>query len=344
MARIPQVRASALQNFRNVARFVGLDPERMFRKARIRPGDKMDPNNRIAASALVDLYEGSASESGREDFGLLMAEARSLAALGPVSLLLQHQPTVRAVVEQVIANMRLLNDIVQAKLEDDGRLAVIRMEVLPGFATPQIVESAVAVACRMYRMLTGGAWQPESVHFRHSAPRSLETHKRIFRCPVVFDNQLDSIVCSSDALDTPNPFADPAMAEHAQRFVDIMAHQRPASSVTEQARNAILLLINGGNATKEKVAENLAIHPRTLQRLLSQEGTSFGELLNHTKRELALRYAASQQSVTSIALMLGYSSTSSFTRWFTDEFGKSPQAWRKARPQDVIVAFNAKVA
>jgi AraC-like DNA-binding protein len=344
MARIPQVRASALQNYRNVARFVGLEPERMFQKARIRPGDKMDPNNRIAASALVQLYEDSAAESGREDFGLLMAEARSLAALGPVSLLLQHQPTIRDVIEQVIAHMHLLNDVSQARLEVDGRSAIVRMELLPAFATRHMVESMVAVACRMYRVLTGGAWQPEAVHFRHAAPADLATHKRIFRCRLVFRSDFDGIVCGAEALDTANPLGDPAMAEHAKRFIAIIANQRPASSITEQARNAILLLINSGHATKEKVAENLAIHPRTLQRLLSQEGTSFGELLNDTKRDLALRYVASHQSVTDIALMLGYSTTSSFTRWFTDEFGKSPQAWRKARPQDVIVAFNAKAA
>jgi AraC-like DNA-binding protein len=342
---IPQVRASALQTYLSVARFVDLDPYPFMRKNNIRAEDIADPQNMIAASALTKLYEDSAAASGRQDFGLLIAESRSAASLGPISLLLRYQPTVRAIVDQVVANMRLLNDVVQARVQDDGQVAMIRIELLPGFASRQMVETTVAIACRSYRELMGGAWQPESIHFRHSAPADTATYRRVFGCPIVFDSEFDGMLCTSASLDLANPWADPAMAAHAQRFMDMLAQQRPSSSVTEQARQAIFLLIGSGNATKEKVAENLAIHPRSLQRILSREDTNFGELLSEAKRELALRYlSASKQTVTDIALLLGYSTLSSFSRWFSEEFGKSPAAWRKAPPTEVIAAFSARAA
>jgi AraC-like DNA-binding protein len=342
---IPQVRASALETYCSVARFTGLDPYLWMRKGNIRAEEIADPQNMIAASALTRIYEDSAAASGRQDFGLLIAESRSVASLGPISLLLRYQPTVRAIVDQVAINMRLLNDIVQARVQDDGQVAMIRIELLPGFASRQTVESTVAIACRSYRELMAGAWQPESIHFRHGAPADLATHRRVFGCPIVFDSEFDGILCTSASLDVANPWADPAMAAHAQRFIDMLAQQRPSGSVTEQARQAIFLLISSGNATKEKVAENLAIHPRALQRILSREDTNFGELLSEAKRELALRYlSASNQSVTDIALLLGYSTISSFSRWFSEEFGKSPAAWRKAPPQEVIAAFAVQAA
>lgn len=342
---IPQVRASALQTFMNVARFVRLDPYSLLRQNKIRPEDLEDPETMIAASALVKLYEDSAAQSGREDFGLLIAGSRSVGTLGPISLLLRYQPTVRSIIEKVIGNMKLLNDIVSANVDDDGHHAMIRIEHLPGFAQRQIIESTVAIACRSWRELMAGAWQPESVHFRHSAPTMLNTHRRVFGCPVVFDSEFDGIGCSSASLDLANPWSDPAMAAHAQRFIDMLSHQRPTSSVTEQARQAIFLLISSGNATKEKVAENLAQHPRALQRMLSRENTNFGELLNEARRELAMRYLnGSKQTVTDIALLLGYSTVSSFTRWFTEEFGKSPAAWRKSSPEDNITKVTAKAA
>lgn len=342
---IPQVRASALQTYLNVARFAGLDPHFLLRKHKIRPEDLEDPERMIAASALVKLYEDSAQLSGREDFGLLIAESRSVASLGPIALLLRYQPTVRAIVEQVAANMRLLNDIVQARIEDDGRTAMIRIEMRPGYGQRQVIESTIAIASRGYGELVAGVWQPETIHFRHSAPASMRTHHRLFGCPIVFDSEFDGIVCSSAALDVANPWADPAMAAHAQRFIDMLAEQRPKGTVTEQARQAIFLLISSGNATKEKVAENLDLHPRSLQRFLSREGTNFGELLTEAKRELAVRYLnASKHSVTEIALLLGYSTVSSFTRWFTEEFGKSPAAWRKAPPADLIAAVAIRAA
>lgn len=342
---IPQVRASALQTYVSVARFVRLDPFSLLRKNKIRPEDLADPETMIAASALVKLYEDSAAASGREDFGLLIAGSRSVGTLGPISLLLRYQATVRAIIEKVIANMKLLNDIVQARIEDDGHAAMIRIELLPGFALRQTVESTVAIACRSYRELIAGAWRPESIHFRHSAPANLMTHRRVFGCPVVFDSEFDGIACTSASLDLANPWSDPAMAAHAQRFIDMLAQQRPTSSVTEQARQAIFLLISSGNATKEKVAENLAIHPRALQRMLSREGTSFGELLDEARRELAVRYLnGSRQTITDISVLLGYSSVSSFTRWFSEAFGKSPAAWRKTTPEENVVEVIAKAA
>jgi AraC-like DNA-binding protein len=52
-------------------------------------------------------------------------------------------------------------------------------------------------------------------------------------------------------------------------------------------------------------------------------------VLNEVRRELALRYlAGSAHNMTAIAQMTGYATPSSFTRWFSAEFGKSPAAWR----------------
>ena len=100
-------------------------------------------------------------------------------------------------------------------------------------------------------------------------------------------------------------------------------------SITERARRSIYLLIPEGRATLEQVAENLRVHVRTLQRSLGNEGRTFAILLNEVRRELALRYlSSSTHSITAIAQMTGYATPSSFTRWFTAEFGMAPAAWR----------------
>jgi AraC-like DNA-binding protein len=336
---IPQVRSSALHAFPDVARSVGLDPHFLLRKNKIRPSDPVHFDRMIAASSFAQLYEDSAADSGREDFGLLVAESSDLASFGPIALLLRYQPTLRAVIARVIDNMRILNDIIELSVADDGTTALIRIDLLPGYGQRQLVESALGFACRGFEELMGGAWRPESIHFRHAAPADRTTHGRVFGCPVVFGSGFDGIVCASAVLDAPNPAVDAAMAAHAQRFMDILAQQRPSGSIAEQARRAIFLLIGSGIATKEKVAETLGIHSRSLQRLLSREGTNFGALLNTVRRELALRHLdGSQQSMNEIAALLGYATASSFTRWFTDEFGTSPAAWRKSTPKAAACA------
>lgn len=328
---VPQVRAVSLSAYVDVASRLGIDPYEMLRKARIRPEDLTDPETRLAASAVIRLTEETARQSGCEAFGLLMAEPRNFASLGPVSLLLQHCGSVRDVIDAVARHQRMLGDLTDYILQDDGDVATFRMELLPGYAQRDTIEFTVAVMFRVLQEMTGGRWRPDCVHFRHAAPADLKAHKRFFRCPVQFDSDFDGMSCPSFALEIANPAANAAMARHAERCLEVLAGQRATASITEQVQRAINCLIGRCNVTMESVADNLGLHPRMLQRLLEKEGATFAALLNQTRRELAVRYlTSSRQTVTEVGLLLGYSTLSSFSRWFAIEFGKSPAVWRNA--------------
>jgi AraC-like DNA-binding protein len=68
---------------------------------------------------------------------------------------------------------------------------------------------------------------------------------------------------------------------------------------------------------------------RTLQRRLGDSGTTYKELLDDTRRALALAYlSAPQHSVNEITYRLGFSSGSCFTRAFRRWTGQSPSDWR----------------
>ena len=85
-----------------------------------------------------------------------------------------------------------------------------------------------------------------------------------------------------------------------------------------------------GRATVEQVAPSLAVNVRTLQRQLDEAGETFSDLINAVRRELAIRYIeGGQHSLGHVAELLGYSTQTSFTRWFRNEFGVAPTQWRK---------------
>jgi len=92
----------------------------MLRKGKIVPWLLDDPHNRITARSVVDLFEASAAASDCESFGLFMAESRDFASLGPVSVLLNHLPTMRDIVECFIEYRILISDILNIALVDDG--------------------------------------------------------------------------------------------------------------------------------------------------------------------------------------------------------------------------------
>lgn len=326
---MPHVRAVSLTNYAEVARFVGLDPAGMLRRVGVDPAELADPEQPLDAGRVATLLEASARESGCPVFGLLMAESRSVASVGAVGLLLKHQGTARDVIDAVIQYQRLLTEILSISAEEVDDATVIRTELSSAIGGRQSTEYVMGLVCRIVSELTGGRWHPESAHFVHDSPGDLAVHRRVFQCALVFRSDFNGFVCPTDSLDAPNPAADSIMARHARRYLDMLVPDPADGSVTERARRCIYLLLPAGRATLDQVGENMGMSARTLQRSLEKEGRTFATLLNEVRRELALRYlASSTQKVTAIAQMTGYSTPSSFTRWFAAEFGMAPAAWR----------------
>ena len=341
----PQIRAAALTDYVAVARFVGLDPDRMLRGAGIDPAALGDPDCMIPRNEAARLLDDSAHISGCMSFGLLMAECRSLSNLGALSLLLEQQGTAREAIEALVRYQGLLSEAHAVSIEDSSGLSIIRTDFVGGIGSRQSLELLMGAVCRAISEVVGGRWHPESVHFVHDAPGDLAVHRRIFQCALVFESDFNGYACPTAWLDAPNPAAESVMARHARRYLDMLVPDPADGSITERARRSLYLLLPAGRATLDQAGDNLGLHPRTLQRLLEKEGRTFAVLLNEVRREAALRYlSGSSHNVTTIAQMTGYASPSSFTRWFTAEFGMAPAQWRAEERQEAGGAKPAQLA
>ena len=102
-------------------------------------------------------------------------------------------------------------------------------------------------------------------------------------------------------------------------------HPRMAERVVRILRPRVVF----GNVSLEDVADQLSMHPRTMNRNLQSEGTSFRSLLNEARFQVARQLLAGTRiGVTDIALTLGYSEPSGFTHAFKRWPGTAPIEWR----------------
>lgn len=321
-------RAAVLTNFFEVAREVGLNPLPLLRQVGLSRALLEDPEQRIPVDAAVQLLEMAAQSSGYEAYGLRMAELRQLSDFGVVSLLISHQPTLRAALMAVVQYRHLLNDTLAIQIEDAGPRVVLREEVVAAIPARQSTELAIGVMCRMCSAVLGKHWAPHSIGFAHVAPADTTVYQRVFRCPVEFGAEFNGIVFQASDLDAPNPTADPGMARYAQRFVESLPCVS-SPSVVMDVRKAIYLMLPTGRASIDCVAQGLGLSVRTLQRMLDQSNASFTDILNEVRRDLALRYLDNPRyPLMRVSELLGYSTQSSFTRWFIGQFGVPPQRWR----------------
>ena len=326
-------RAAALTNYAEVARRVGLNPSSMMRGAGLPNEALTNPDLRISAAKVGALLEDTARESRCLTIGLQMAESRRISDFGAVSLLLTHQPTLRNVLGTAIEYLHLMNESLAMHIEDAGELVIISEEIVSvsGRSMRQATELAVGVLFRMFRTLLGANWKPYSVNFTHAAPPDLSVHNRLFGLKAVFDSEFSGIVCEARDLDRKNPAADAVMARYAKQFVEAMPGAS-GRSVVQEVRKTIYLLLPLGRATLEQVADGLSVNARTLQRQLNEAKTSFSELLDDVRRDLAVRYMNSPaHTLTQISAMLGFSHSSAFSRWYGAQFGTSPARDRRTR-------------
>lgn len=327
------VRAAALSNYVSVARHVGIDPLEALRLFGLDPRVLNEPDLRVPARAVAALLEYSAESSGCETFGLRMAESRRLSDFGAISLLLKHERTLRDVIAAMGRHRMQLNEALVIKVEEFGDTVVVREDLfIDGMPhARQAYELAIGTLYRLCSAVFDARWRPISMHFSHSAPELLDVHRRMFQAPCVFASEFDGMVCSASDLDRQSSTADPVMARYAEQFLHTLPSGGQETS-KENVRRSIQMLLPAHRASIAGVAASLGVNVRTLQRRLEAEGVVFGELLSEVRRELAQRYLLQGEApLTDVAAMLGYGQLSSFTRWFTAEFGLAPSEWRDQR-------------
>lgn len=324
------IRSALLMKYAEVARSLGVDPERMIQQI---GGDRaclQSPDLRVPEQWLAEVMEVTERTVNCPSIGVLMAESWRLSDFGPLSLLLLHQPTLRLSLSQLERYRHLLSATVSVHVDVSGDVAFVHLRLITDRANPgrQAMDLSVANLHNLMKSFLGADWKPRSVHFSHSAPASLQLHQRCFGTKLEFGSDFNGILLDRQDLDRPNPMADATAARYVKDFLDQIPRAGEAE-IAASVRRAVHLLLPLGRSSIEQVGQKLGMSSRTLQRRLEHEGEDFSAIVNDVRRSLASRYLGDRSfQVSQVATMLGFSEVSTFSRWFSAQFGKSPSRWR----------------
>ncbi len=193
----------------------------------------------------------------------------------------------------------------------------------------QAADLAVGVVFRMLRLFLGQSWRPRSLCFTHPAPASAATFSRVFGMPCTFNQDFDGIVCLASDLEAPLPSYDPVMAQQVKHYLGTLLAQSTVASMSDMVRKLVYALLPTGLCSVERVAQHLSVDRRTVHRRLEQEHTTYSGILAEARADLVIRYLENRERpLSEVAALLGFSSLSAFSRWFSGRFGRSVSAWR----------------
>jgi AraC-like DNA-binding protein len=327
------IRSAVLTNYIEVARSVGLDPYRMITEFRLPPASLSDPEVKVSAGAVGRLLEESAVRSGKLDFGLRLADQRTIANLGALALLVREQPTIRKALDVMAGYLFLHSEALLLNVKErDGQLTLsLGIDVDRPVPIRQSIELGIGFLHRSLQQLFRGHWRPQLVCFTHAAPPKKDAHRKFFGTDVLFNQEFNGIVCASRDLDTPVPAADAKMARHVQQYLDTIATRRN-TTMTAGVRECIYTMLPSGLCSADSVATRLGVDRRTVHRHLAREGQTFSSVMDSVRAELVTRYVENRdRPLASVAELLGFSAVSAFSRWFKSQFGCSVTDWRTGR-------------
>ena len=313
-----------------------VDPGRLLIRAGLEDVNLEDSGVRVPAVAEARFIELSADATDNPTFGLQLASRGRSNQTGLAFHLLAASPCMREALSLAPQCAQMVNESTRWSLASSpggDTVVELRYSGMPRQKLRHTTEYQVAAALQHLRDCAGRDFSPVRVSFVHfrTDPTPFE---RFFRCPVEFGADTDGIVLSARTLDMPCLRADAQLFGILKKFGDELVKTRciPTPSFSQTVNDELFVRLAKGEATQERIAQALSVSPRTLVRRLTEERTSFSDLLENLRRSLAIQYIQEPEiSVDRMALLLGYSDAASFNHAFRRWTGMPPSAARQNR-------------
>ena len=168
-----------------------------------------------------------------------------------------------------------------------------------------------------------------AVTLKRAKPDGWQVYRGHYGCPVRFGTGEDSFTLARGDADKPLPSSNRQIAATLDGILAQQLAQLDKSNVVARCRASLLEQLSSGELSEEEMAQQLHMSRRTLQRKLADAETTYQQLVDETRRDLALRYIENpHQSITDITFMLGFSQQSAFTRAFRRWTGIAPSEYR----------------
>jgi AraC-like DNA-binding protein len=335
MPREYTILVRAVSKIIDAAAAYGVEPEELYRAVGLEQAILADPDNRIPFAQLVALYERAADLTGDDAFGLHVGERVDPKLFDVLGYMVVNSPTLGESLNRLVRYHSIWSDGAFFTLNTRDSHTSLTYEYFDEQIdeSRQDCEMTLSIAVSFGRRVTGIEWTPREVSFRHSRPKSITEHQRIFRAPIRFNSPSNELIFDTSLLALPMATADPGLStileRHAQELLARSPHQ---GGLIEQVRHLLGESLSGGDPRLERISQKLGISVRTLQRRLREEGTSHQDLLDEVRSDLSRRYLQeSRLAICEVAYLLGFSEPSAFHRAFRRWTGITPKEFRRTQ-------------
>ncbi|MBW0101118.1 AraC family transcriptional regulator [Pseudonocardia sp. KRD291] len=353
------IRAAALRGLTPLVDSLGGDGAALLARFRVPPGavdpvpvdpaagdatehgDATDPGGPDAPDVLIRsatagrILETAAAELDCPDLGLRLAEHQGPDVLGPLAVAVENSATMGEALDCASRFLFVHSPALRVSRIDDpegapGVMGLLYGSTEPDPPPPQAVDLGLGVFHRIVLVLGGGPYGLRSAHLPHPPLAPVSRYREFFGTDVRFERDAAVLRVPSELASRPMHGGDETVRAIAIDYLE-NHFDRPGRTVTDRVRTALVRSLGTSPARIPSVARLLRMHPRTLQRHLAAEGTTFETVLDEVRREAAHRLITrSDLPFSQVTAMIGLAEQSALTRASRRWFGDTPRAVRRA--------------
>jgi len=339
---MPKASVNAIITILRNAQQLGVDIHELKKNVGLSADALNDPDHRIESRIGFQLMTESEAMLSDPLFGLKLGNNFQPADMGLVGFLVLNAPTLHHALKSYCQFQTIYGEGMRINTETTGDSIYITFlphPVLQKICGIGAFQSHMAGLISTVNWLLNKKLAPEFATFKHKKPTSkqaLVDYRETFGNAVQFSEKNYCIVYHNAQMNqnvvTNNPDIFRLFEHRATRVIEQLGDKEEFKT---KVAACLLKSLDGEKPSLEKIADQLHKSPRTIQRLLKQEATSFQQILDEVRRKSASYYlTTTSMNMDEIAYLLGYGDSSAFRKSFKKWLNCTPEAYRKQQVQD----------
>lgn len=324
------VRSGSTSGFHKLVTSLGQNPITMIADVGLSPSQFRNENTYISYSKLAELLELAALRCKCPNFGLMLASQQNTHVLGELALIASQEETVGDALDSISKALYLHARGVHLKKEQSSertRLS-LEFELSSPLGLEQLIQMSVGHLASFTAELLNVDRRTIPMSFYQQGNERHSGGENVFS-NVSFGESFDGITLNNKVLGVNNYKNQEAIKRHFDHYLQSLKQQYP-NNLEDQVVDIIGNLLPSGECCLNKVADTLDMHPRVLQERLQKINLNYSVLLKRTRQDFSERHLREKtMTVTDLALSLGFSDVSVFSRNFKSWTGLSPKQWQK---------------
>lgn len=311
----------------------GVDPREVFDSCNLEIPSVTDPLHRLTNREVSQLFEQAVKQTGDPAFGLVVGQALHPGNLHALGYALMASTSLRDFCQRLKNYYRIVSQNAVIDLEETSEeFSLITQAPGPDICW-ETQDAYCTLMLRFIRFIYNPDYNPNSIDLMRPDPGESLRHRyeNYFRCPINYDCDKMVLHFNQGDMDRPLPGASQELTQMHDQTTMQYLKKLDKSDIVNQVRTIVVEELASHALTKQHVADRLYMSPRSLQMKLASRDTSFQEILDSTRKSLAIAYMEqSKTTITEAAYLLGFSEVSNFTRAFRRWTGKSPREFRQS--------------